>query len=211
MIAQWEKGDLLKVAKKEIVLIGDLRIYVDAFDFSIIKDIPPSRIIEQHRETRHFASRFGGGLVELPADKAVVPEEIAPLEAHYVEQLLQAYSDYLATKLNSKADLEAHPLLRKHFDRQRTHFYLAELLRNFTRDNIPEDGCFERLQQIIYDGVIDTAEGTHPDGFARLKETIKQARAIQIDSHPLKECLEGYHRSGICHQLANEDQLKWVP
>jgi hypothetical protein len=37
------------------------------------------------------------------------------------------------------------------------------------------------------------------------------ARTLQIDSHPLKECLEGYHRSGVCHQLANKDRLTWVP
>jgi hypothetical protein len=62
-----------------------------------------------------------------------------------------------------------------------------------------------------HDGVVDIAEGSHSNGFERLKRTIQAARAIQIDSHPLKECLEGYHRSGVCHQLANENRLTWVP
>ena len=155
--------------------------------------------------------RFGGGLVRLPPDKADVPEEIAPVESRFVEQLLQAYGDYLSQDLATAAALKDHPALKKHFDRQRTHFYLAELLRNFTRDYIPEDGCFERLQEAIYDGVIDTAEADHQDGFERVKKTIEVARAIQIDSHPLRECLEGYHRSGVCHQLANDDRLTWVP
>ena len=159
LIARWEKGDLLRIGKQEIVLEGELRKHVEQFDFSVVKDLPPSQIIEGHRETRYFASRFGGGLVRLPPDKADVPE----------------------------------------------------LLRNFTRDNIPEDGCFERLQEAIYDGVIDTAEADHQDGFERVKKTIEVARAIQIDSHPLRECLEGYHRSGVCHQLANDDRLTWVP
>jgi hypothetical protein len=149
--------------------------------------------------------------VRLPPDQADVPEQIAEHESRYVEQLLGAYADYLATPLANLMDLQAYPKLKKHFHRQRTHFYLAELLRNFTRDNIPEDGCFERLQDAIYDGVIDTAEGSYTDGFERLKRTIEVARAIQIDSHPLKECLEGYHRSGVCHQLANINRLTWVP
>jgi hypothetical protein len=211
LVAQWEKGDLLKIAKKDISLDGDLRSYVNSFNFTIIKDAPPSRIIDGHRETRYHAARFGGGLVHLPPDKAEVPEAISDNESRYVEQLLQAYGDHLAQPITSLADLQGHLALKKHFDRQRTHFYLAELLRNFTRDNIPEDGCFERLQEAIFDGVVDIVEGNHANGFDRLKKTIAGARAIQIDSHPLKECLEGYHRSGVCHQLANVDRLKWVP
>lgn len=211
LIARWEKGDLLSVSKNEIVLEGDLRKYVESFDFTIVKDLPPSRIIEDHRLTRHHAARFGGGLVRLPPDKADVPEEIAAEESRFVEQLLQAYGDYLSKQLAGPQDLKDYPALKKHFDRQRTHFYLAELLRNFTRDNIPEDGCFERLQDSIHDGVIDTAESEYANGFERVKKTIAVARALQIDSHPLKECLEGYHRSGVCHQLANKDRLTWVP
>jgi hypothetical protein len=211
LIARWERGDLLKVSKKDVVLEGDLRRHVESFNFTIVKDAPPSRIIAEHRETRHYAARFGGGLVRLPPDKAEVPVAIADHESRYVEQLLQAYGDHLSKDLAALTDLQAHPVLKKHFDRQRTHFYLAELLRNFTRDNIPEEGCFERLQDAIYDGVIDIAEGNHSSGFERVKKTIEIARAIQIDSHPLKECLEGYHRSGVCHQLANKDRLTWVP
>lgn len=211
LITNWEKGNLLTISKKEIRLEQELREYVVAFDFGIVKDLPPSTIIEEHRQTRFFAARFGGGLVRLPPDKADVPVEIAKHESRYVEQLLQAYGDHISSLFAAPADLQAHPKLKKHFDRQRTHFYLAELLRNFTRDNIPEDGCFERLQESIYDGVIDTAEGDYADGFERLKKTIEVARAIQIDSHPLKECLEGYHRSGVCHQLANTNRLTWVP
>jgi len=211
LIAKWEEGELLKVGKKEIVLEGELRKHVEAFDFSIVKDLPPSVVIDEHRETRHHAARFGGGLVRLPPDNADVPADIAAEESRFVAQLLEAYGDSLSKQVASADDLKDHPKLKKHFDRQRTYFYLAELLRNFTRDNIPEEGCYERLQDTIHDGVIDTAEGAHADGFERVKQTIAVARTLQIDSHPLKECLELYHRSGICHQLANEDRLTWVP
>jgi len=211
LIERWEQGNLLKVGKNEIVLEGTLRQHVETFDFGIVKDMPPSKIIEQHRYTRHHAARFGGGLVRLPPHKANVPVEIAEHEARYVAQILEAYGDHLSKAIATKADLKDHPKLQRHFNRQRNHFYLAELLRNFTRDNIPEDGCFERLQDEIYEGVIDVAEGSHSDGFERLKKTIQASLALQIDSHPLRECLEVYHRSGMCHQLANKDRLTWVP
>jgi hypothetical protein len=210
LISRWDRGNLLNTGKKEIALLGGLREYVEAFDFGIAKDVPPSKIIEEHRETRYHAARFGGGLVRLPPDKVDVPAEIAAKETRFVEQLLQAYSDHASRELCVN-DLQKHLRLKQHFDRQRNHFYLAEELRNFTRDNIPEEGCFERLQDAIFDGVVDTAEGEHANGYERLKKTIAIARTIQIDSHPLKECLEGYHRSGVCHQLANEDRLIWVP
>lgn len=211
LIAKWDEGELLKLGKKDIALVGELREYVEGFDFSIIRDLPPSRVIDEHRHTRHHAARFGGGLVRLPPDKVHVPPDIAKEEARFVEQLIEAYGDYLSKALAGVEELKDYPTLKNHFDRQRKHFYLAELLRNFTRDNIPEEECFERLQDAIYDGVIDTAEGDHAHGFDRVRQTIAVARTLQIDSHPLKECLEVYHRSGICHQLANKDRLTWVP
>jgi hypothetical protein len=139
------------------------------------------------------------------------PEEITEGETRYVQQLLEAYGDSLSQRLDQVASIAAHPKLQAHFHRQRKHFYLAEELRNFTRDNLPEDGCYERLQTEILDGIIDIAEGDHPHGLERLKKTIEGARNLQIDSHPLKSCLQTNHRSGICHQLANNDLLTWVP
>ena len=211
LVAQWLKGDLLRVGKQNIVLEGALQQYVETFDFSIVKDVPPPQVIEQHHATRFHAIRFGGGLVRMPPTQADVPNEIADTETRFIEQLLEAYRDHLSMEVLAPNDLANHPALKKHFERQRTHFYLAELLRNFTRDNIPEDGCFERLQDLIEDGVVDVAESEHPNGLTRLKEVVKIARSLQIDSHPLKECLEGYHRSGICHQLANQNRIVWVP
>src|ERR1039457_2707674 len=97
--------------------------------------------------SRHPPARFGGGLVRLPPDTANVPTEVAKDESRFGEQLLEAHGDPLAKSL-SMDELKDHPNLKKHFDRQRKHFYLAELLRNFTRDNIPEIGrasCRERV------------------------------------------------------------------
>lgn len=199
------------IEKHAVLLQDELRSYVEAFDFSIVKDKAPHEIVEQHRKTRFYAARFGGGLVRQPKMDVTPPAEIHEQETRYVQQLLEAYTDKQKKTISSVPDLDGHPNLRAHFQRQRKHFYLAEELRNFTRDNLPEDGCYERLQSEIHDGIIDIAEGTFPDGYERLKKTIEAARTLQIDAHPLKSCLHGNHRSGICHQLANEDKLTWVP
>jgi hypothetical protein len=210
LLERWAKGKLLSVGGADIKMSSELKAYVTTFSFDIVKDVAPSEIIEAHRKTRFYAPRFGGGLVRLPPAVAQVPNQITSAESNYVAQLLRVYSQRAAVTMPSPEALEPHPQLKRHFDRQRNYFYLAELLRNFTRDNIPEDTCFERLQDLIFDGVIDTVERDHSDGYERLNQTLAVARSLQIDSHPLKECLEPYHRSGICHQLANEQRLDWM-
>jgi hypothetical protein len=99
--------------------------------------------------------------------------------------------------------------LRDHFLRQREAFYQAESLRVFARDTVPP-GTFESLQDDIYDGVIDTHDAGHADGYARVCEVTKAARELQITSNALISCTKPKDRDGICHHLANEDRLQWT-
>jgi hypothetical protein len=101
--------------------------------------------------------------------------------------------------------------MQEHFRRQRKHFYEAESLRNFSRDNLPEEGRhFESLQEEIFDGIIGTVMSLHPSGFERVNKVLEVAQALQITSHPLISQVRVGDRHGICHQLANEDRVKWV-
>ena len=211
LLKRWTEGGLLSIGRADVPLSAELKAHVETFPFEIVRDIPPSQIIEQHRQTRYHAARFGGGLVRFPPTVADVPDEVSSIETHFVERLLKVYAERASVEMLDTQALNPYPKFKRHFDRQRNYFYLAELLRNFTRDNIPEDSCFERLQEIIFDGVIDTIEADHHDGYERLNQTLNIARSLQIDSHPLRECLELYHRSGICHQLANDQRFDWVP
>ena len=43
-----------------------------------------------------------------------------------------------------------------------------------------------------------------------MKATVKQATKIAITSNPLVSSIKTQDRQGICHQLANDDRLKWV-
>ncbi|MCN8086632.1 hypothetical protein MLL96_15355 [Escherichia coli] len=44
-----------------------------------------------------------------------------------------------------------------------------------------------------------------------MKATIKQATIIAVTSNPLVSSFKTQDRQGICHQLANDDRLNWVP
>ena len=106
--------------------------------------------------------------------------------------------------------LKAHQSLEKDFLRQRERFYHAESLRNFARDTVPE-GTFSDLQDEVFHGVIDIAESGHADGFERMRATVAQAAQVSTMANPLASVTKSQDRQGICHQLANEDHLTWVP
>lgn len=192
---------------QDVPLEGDLLTYAQAFDFSIFEAKTSLQLVEDHRPTPHFAARFGGGLPPRP----VVPQPpsaIAHAESRYVSQLLDAYADHTKAAVPDPGALKAWPKLQGHFSRQREAFYQAEALRVFARDTVPV-GTFEALQGDIYDGVIDTHDASHPDGFVRAVEVTKAARELQITANPLISCTKPKDRDGICHQLANEDRLQW--
>lgn len=209
VIANWKAHIESAITGTRVIpLEGELLAYVQAFDFSIFEAKTSVQLVEDHRQTPHFAVRFGGGLPPRPATPQP-PSTIAPVESRYVSQLLDAYADHTNVAVSDPAALKVWPKLHVHFSRQREAFYQAEALRVFARDSVPI-GTFEALQGDIYDGVIDTHDASHPDGFARVVEVTKAARELQITANPLISCTNPKDRDGICHQLANEDRLQWT-
>ena len=101
------------------------------------------------------------------------------------------------------------PKLKDHFRRQREAFYEAESLRVFARDSVPP-GTFEALLDDIHDGVIDTHDGNHADGYEKVCAVTKAARDMQITANALIICTNPKDRDGICHQLVNEERLRWT-
>jgi hypothetical protein len=208
LIANWADKCAAHITKSGAVpLEGALLAHVQTFDFSRVRHLPPLKLIEQHRLTPFFAVRFGLGLPER-APPPQPPAEIASSESRYVAQLLQAYSD------NQKATYAAPdalaPAHQRHFQRARESFYCAEALRSFSRDTLPP-GAFDNLRDQIHDGVIDTAEAEHACGLTRLNATVEHATKLDITSSALLGRVEPKDRRGICHQLANDDRLTWVP
>lgn len=205
--AAWHEKCANKIISTPVVLAGDLSDYFEKFDFSIFGYKPVAELIEQYRKTPYFTQRFGGGLPERKkAD--LPPAEIATKETIYVNELLLAYGDHLNKDFSGAAELP-DGTIKGHFERSRREFYCAEGLREFSLDNLPPDS-YPQLEDQIYSGVVDVVEEDHPDGFVRVKATVKQAKVIAIDSHPLKDRMNPSDRAGICHQLANNERVKWT-
>jgi len=211
LVENWDRYCLTGITSTgDVPLSGDLREYVDSSDFGIFDAIPPLRIIEAHRRTRWHVARFGGGL---PARPPAInpPDQVDPSEIRYVGQLLEAYGDHLGAAVTEPPAPADHPNLARHFRRCREDFYSAESLRNFSRDTLPP-GEFEKLQGEVFDGVVEVATGLgHADGYARVCATTQAARMLPITAHALVSRLYVRDKSGICHQFANDDRLRWVP
>lgn len=208
MIANWDKNVRNKIGEQEVVLEGPFLAYVECFDFSRFDSKTGLQIIEDHRTCPRHVARFGGGLPPRP-EAGTPPEELAPTESKYVGHLLSAYADHKKTDVTDVKALKVWPKLNEHFGRQREAFYHAESLRVFARDTVPA-GTFESLQEDIRSGVIDVRDAEHADGFVRVCEVTRAARELQITSNALINCAKPKDRDGICHQLANEDKLKWT-
>jgi hypothetical protein len=208
LIENWDKHCSTKiVAGDPIPLTGELLQHVSNLDFSIFGYTPVLAIIEEFKKTSFFVARFGNGL-PLRQSVGPPPEEVGVHESRYLGQLLEAYSDNLKVPVPTIDHAPDH--LKRHYQRSREQFYSAEALRNFSRDTLPE-GAFSDLQDQIHDGVYDTCEAAHACGFTRLRATLQLASVLGITSSPLIGRTYIKDRYGICHQLANEDRLKWVP
>lgn len=208
LIANWDKNVKDKITSTvEVPLDAALLAYVNAFEFSIFEAKTSLQLVEEHRAAPVHAARFGGGLPPRPTATSP-PVTVAPAESRYVTQLLGAYAEHTGKPVPDPTALAA-PTLKGHFHRQRESFYQAESLRVFARDTVPH-GTFESLQQDIFDGVIDTHDAVHPDGYHKVCAVTKTAREVQITANALISCTQPKDRDGICHQLVNEERLRWI-
>lgn len=211
LILKWNKNCRSKIISGEnIELVGELLFYVENFDFSIISDIDPQVLIEQHSETRYFFYRFGGIQKNRP-EPVKPPMNINDNEMLYIRKLLKAYSDHHKSNIDEINKLKNHTEYYNHFNRQRKSFYSADSLMMFERDTLPPGlNAINDLKEEVLDGIIDTVESEFDDGFKRVKEVCKVARSLNTPSYPLNSSIKGNDLAGLCHHLANEDEISWV-
>jgi hypothetical protein len=209
VLEEWDKKISTKITDtQKIELSDDFLQYVENFNFGIFR-VPSTRwILDQYRsKTNFFNRRFGGGLPPMPKPKKP-PEEITEEEKTYVDCLLEAYAQHQGVESLCVSDLPKWKKLNDHLKRSREAFFDAEGLRVFVRDKT-ERGTFESLQDQIHDGVVDTKDKPHKDGYECVVAVTEQAHRLALDAHPLNKVALPTVRKGVCHQLANDGRLEW--
>lgn len=189
-------------------LEGELLKHIETFPFEIVRHKPIHEVIDEFSNCPRYAGRFGGGLRPYPPDE-IPPAEVQDRETRYVEQLLQAYSDDCGNTITKVVEL-TDAKYRVDLNRQRERFYSAETLRRFARDNEPSITPFEDVVEQMFNGVVDCVHGGFPSGYQRMLATMTAAAQVVISNHPLKSYLKPQSKQGICHQLANNDRVRWV-
>lgn len=196
------------ISKKSIPLDATLTAYVDGFDFTVFEKIATKVIIEEHKAHPNHLAWFGGGLQErTELTESMIPVAITANESTYVSQLLLAYGSDRSIEFKDVTGL-SDPY-DGHFKRARLNFHYAEQLRNLYRDSLPA-GTFEKFQEEIYDGVVNVYEGVYKNGYEKVKAVESQAVIVNIASNPLKDVSVQKDKLGVCHQLCNEEKLKWI-
>lgn len=198
--AKYCENDITITAVK---LTNEIADYIEKFDFKIFKSKSLAELVEGHYKTAFHSVRFGGGLPQRLSH--VVPESEQVEETRYTEQLTEAYSD------NAKVNITRNDLGQYAMDYQiqRERFYSAEALKNFARDSVPP-GTFDELLKEAFDAVYDMSQSDHACGLTRMRAVLTQATAAGFSSSPLLTRILEHDKKGMCHQLANEDKLKWV-
>lgn len=209
LIEVWGKSIRKEIRSVATPLEGEFLKYVQGFDLSIVDYMPARRMIDVMRGSPKFFDYFSGRLPDRPAPQRP-PTEVDPKrESRYLQQLLNAYSECLNCAIPSLEQIPEGSVHRFHYQRSREHFYSAESLRVFAETSVG-GATFRALSQEIRDGVLDVALDDHVNGFERVKETLKAARSLQVTANALVAVLSLADRSGVCHQLANANELIWV-
>lgn len=133
LIEKWDAWCLKEItATGPVPLEADLRMYVEEFDFSIVKTLAPSTLIEQHSDTKEHLAVFGSAFKPRPPAEAP-PTDVAQKETIYVTSVYEAFGDHLKSPISLPAHFAQHDHLTQCFDHARECFYCAESLKEFCR------------------------------------------------------------------------------
>lgn len=187
-------------------LTAGLEAFITSFDFSIIKEMKVSQLLKIHSRTSKHWSKFGA--LPLDVSEVPVPDTPAKEEQVYLTEILRAYEDCEKCKVSAVENIpQKH---NHHFENCRRQFYYAEGLNRFSRDFVPE--AFDSLLRDVRVGISPVVDdATHPDGLKRLNETLKHVTTLTATTNPLKERIRSMDLQGVCHHLANNGEVKWVP
>lgn len=214
LIDNWEAYCSKKITStSDIELSGGLLDYVKKFDFSIVKDIAPHELIDQHKTTEYYVLRFGGGIKKYRELIPVPDETIQPREQNYTKLLFEVYEQELKIKVNSANDLKNQSNYYAHFNSQRNSFYSAESLEKFSRDNFPESDPtpFDELLDDACSVVGTTLElNLGESGYKRILLASQEIKRENFASNPLSMEIKPLDKDGLCNHLANDNRINWI-
>jgi len=205
VIKTWSTRVASKVeAGEKHTLVGALAAYVNAYDFSSFDWATMDEILDAHRQTAYWATRFNGQLP--PPNPGVTPATVASDETVYVGKLLDVYAEAAGASITCVGDLDGHGGWKNDLQRQRVKFFDAEAFMATYRDQT-EPGTTESFADQIFEAIEPSLAVPGP-GLNRLTTALTVAGNTAPASVLTPQAKIGV-RQGVCHQLANDDRVTW--
>ncbi|QDM29555.1 restriction endonuclease [Tardiphaga sp. vice304] len=208
VITNWDQYCADKIHKGNVPLDAALNTHVAQFDFSIFRAKQPQQILNEHAKTRYHLTVFGLPLIDRPKPPAP-PSAVAPAEAGYVKQLYDTIGENIGASVSSSSDFQHIAPHKNLFERSRITFYCAEGLKELARDQMADAAFFDTLLDEFADGLYHSYNALGLTGLQRLAATVQAAQSLQLGSHVLEPHVRANDREGMCHQMANDDRLRW--
>lgn len=190
--------------------LSEISGYLEDFEFPEFDTVEAGQITKELEDSRVYPALFGGGLIKPRPPVPPTPESIDSKELGYINALVDAYRDDAVETISDVGEAMAHEKYGEHLRHSRKEFYCAEALREFSKDVLPDEGSYRDLQEQIRDGVWHVLLDEHASAYRRVLAVCTQAVAVATDDHPLTGDLKPNDRTGICHQLANDGEIKWT-
>jgi hypothetical protein len=207
LIAHWDDHCATHItATMTVPLTPPLRSAIEAFDFTRVSYLTAPMIVKDSAAAPALSKVLG--LIPDEAPRGVAPDIILVEEIPYIDQLREVYGEAVGVAFASADDVLAHPDHGEHLRRQRTRFFEAASFSRFHRDNTAP-GAVETFQDDVYHGVIELYAENHPTRLNRVDAVMKHAGLTQVSL--LGRLARIPVRQGMCHHLANEGRLKWIP
>ena len=147
-------------------------------------------------------------LVPDEAPPGSAPVDIQPEELSYIEQLRQVYGEAAGTVFATADEVFSHDDHGEHLRRQRTRFFEAASFSRFHRDNTAP-GALDTFEHDVYHSVVEVYDEARPSRLDRVDAVMKHAGQTQVAL--LGRLTRVPVRQGMCHHLANEGRLRWIP
>ena len=207
IIDNWDRHCRSKIHKDPVELTTELEAYIASVPFTAFRAKQPLTLLNEHAQTRYHLTVFGAPLIDRPKPPDP-PSEVAPGENKYISQLMEVISADIGYTVSNMKDLLHSEKHRRLFDRSRLTFYHAEGLKELARDHMADIVFFDTLLKEFHDGLYHW-HTSEPDGYPRLIQTVKASQNIQLSKHALEPHVVPNDREGMCHQMANEGQVRW--
>jgi hypothetical protein len=207
LVEHWDKNCTTKITRKTSVpLTFDLRAAIEAYDFARISYMTAPMIVKDPEAAPALSKVLG--LLPDEAPRGSVPEAIQNEELPYIGQLVGVYGEESGCPFTGADAVLADRVHGEHLRRQRTRFFEAASFSRFHRDNTAP-GALETFEHDVYHGVIEVYEGGHASRLSRVDAVMKHAGTLHTSL--IGRLTREPVRQGMCHHLANEGRLKWLP